>query len=231
MNGNISFNSPAKRLPSELLLKILQYILDTPDSTPTDLLQCALVCRNWSYYALQLIWYKPLIPRPQTWLKFSKTLELLPQKTYIPYAPLVRRINLSAVTEFVSNDSLHTLSECKQLDRITLTGCSHITSEGLVKFLNQNVGQYLLSLDLSDMKYLTDDLIITIANTCRHLQGLNLSINPTKEEEWAGITDKSIMYLAEHCRDLRRVRILGRKRKYSLNYLPNHRSDCLIGDC
>lgn len=195
--------SPVKKIPSELLLKILQHILDTQDAPSFNLLQCALVCRSWSYYALQLIWYKPVILRPQTWLKFSKTLAL-PQ-TYIPYSPLVRRINLSAVPEFISNDSLHTLSVCKQLDRITLTGCTHITSEGLIHFLNQNVGQYLLSLDLSDMKYLTNDIIIAIADSCKHLQGLNLSINPTKEEEWAGITDDSITYLAENCRDLRRV--------------------------
>lgn len=208
MNDDYSL---VKKLPSELLLKILQHIADAPDSTPAHLLHCALVCRSWSYYALQLIWYKPLIQRPQTWLKFSKTLALA--QTYIPYAPLVRRINLSAVTPFISNDSLNTLSVCKQLDRLTLTGCTHITPEGVIDFLNQNVGQYLLSLDLSDMKYLTDDTVITIARTCPHLQGLNLSINPTKEEEWSGITDDSIMYLAQHCKDLRRVSFRGKIKK------------------
>jgi F-box and leucine-rich repeat protein GRR1 len=198
-------NAPVKKLPSELLLKILQHILDSPDATPIHLLHCALVCRAWSYYALQLIWYKPVILRPQTWSKFSKTLALSHQQTYIPYAPLVRRINLSAVPEFISNDSLNILSVCKQLDRLTLTGCTHITPEGLIEFLNQGVGKYLLSLDLSEMKYMADDTIIAIANSCRHLQGLNLSINPTKEEEWSGITDDSIIYLAQHCKDLRRV--------------------------
>lgn len=194
-------------LPSELLLQILQNILEAPDASSQDLLYCALTCRSWSYYALQLLWHKPLILKPQTWLKFQKTLSRT--DTYIAYAPLVRRINLSAVPEFISDDSLQTLSVCKQLDRVTLTGCTHITDQGLIQFLQQDVGQFLLSMDLSEIKHLTDETIFAIAASCKRLQGLNLSVNPVKEEECRGITDASIVKLASSCRDLRRVRSIS----------------------
>ncbi|CAO3638473.1 unnamed protein product [Mucor fragilis] len=196
---------PIYRLPSELLQQILQHILDSPDASSQELLQCALTCKSWSYFALQLLWHKPLILKPQTWLKFSKTLALA--NTYIAYAPLVRRINLSAVTDFISDESLLLLSACKQLDRVTLTGCTFITDAGLINFLQQDVGRYLLSIDLSEIKHLTDDTVLAIAASCKRLQGLNLSVNPVKEEECHGITDKSIVKLAENCSDLRRIRL------------------------
>lgn len=190
-------------LPSELLLQILQHLLEFPDSSSQDLLSCSLTCKIWSYYSLQLLWHKPLVLKPQTWIKFQKTLAL--SNTYIPYAPLVRRINLSAVSDFISDEALETLSVCKQLDRVTLTGCSYITDTGIIDFLSKDVGQYLLSMDLSEIKNITDETIFMIAKSCKRLQGLNLSVNPIKEEECIGITDKSIVTLAENCRDLRRV--------------------------
>ncbi|KAI8373510.1 hypothetical protein EDC96DRAFT_605741 [Choanephora cucurbitarum] len=192
-------------LPSELLLQILHYILEAPDAKCQDLLNCALQCRSWSYYALQLLWHKPLILKPQTWLKLSKTLAL--KDTYVDYAPLVRRINLSAVPEYISDESLLTLSVCKQLDRITLTGCTHITQHGLQQFLLHDTGKHLLSIDISDIKHINDETVLLIADTCRKLQGLNLTVNPVKDEECLGVTDMSIVQLATNCRDLRRIRL------------------------
>jgi F-box and leucine-rich repeat protein GRR1 len=193
-------------LPSELLLQILGQIIEYPDSSSChDLVQCSLTCRIWSYCALQLLWHKPLILKPQTWLKFQKTLSL--SNTYIPYSPLVRRINLSAVSDFISDESLLLLGLCKQLDRVTLTGCAFITDDGMKQFLKQDVGKYLLSMDLSEIKNMTDETIDMISKTCPKLQGLNLSVMnlPIKEDECEGITDKSIVSLAQHCKDLRRV--------------------------
>ncbi|KAI8070184.1 hypothetical protein BDF21DRAFT_344757 [Thamnidium elegans] len=197
-------------LPSELLLQILQNILES-DTCSQDLLNCALTCKIWSYCALQLLWHKPLLLKPQTWIKFQKTLSLT-DATYIPYAPLIRRINLSAVSDFISDESLETLSVCKQLDRVTLTGCSYITDHGIINFLDKDVGRYLLSIDLSDIKNISDQSILMIASTCKNLQGLNLSINPTAKEDPIGITDKSIVTLAEGCRDLRRIRLSNWKK-------------------
>ncbi|KAI8098178.1 uncharacterized protein B0P05DRAFT_501614 [Gilbertella persicaria] len=196
-------------LPSELLQQILQYILEAPDGTCQDLLNCALQCRSWSYHALQLLWHKPLILKPQTWLKFSKTLALL--DTYIDYAPLVRRINLSAVPEYIGDESLLTLSMCKQLDRITLTGCMHISENGLQQFLSKDTGRYLLSMDLSEIKHITDETVLLIAETCRSLQGLNLTVNPVKEEECLGVTDKneSIMALTMYCPNLLEIDVIN----------------------
>lgn len=197
---------PITTLPSELLVQILQNILEFTDTSSKDLLSCSLTCKIWSYCALQLLWHKPLLLKPLAWTEFQKTL-LLPEKTtYIAYAPLVRRINLSAVSDFISDDSLETLSVCKQLDRVTLTGCSYITDRGIINFLSKDVGQYLLSMDLSEIKNITDETIFMIAKTCKRLQGLNLSMNPPIKEECTAITDKSIVQLAENCRDLRRVR-------------------------
>jgi F-box and leucine-rich repeat protein GRR1 len=191
----------SSKLPSELLAQILQQVLELPG---TNLLQCALTCKAWSHLALQLLWQRPIILKPQAWLRFSKTLALPTQ--YTPYAPLVRRINLSAIPEFISDDSLITLSDCKHLDRLTLAGCTHLTNHGLMDFLNMDVGRFLLSIDLSEITHVTDDVIFTIAENCKYIQGLNLSVTPVKEEEFNTVTDKSIIALAENCLDLKKVK-------------------------
>lgn len=185
------------QLPSEILAQILQQIVDS-----SQLFQCALTCKAWSYTSLQLLWHRPVILKPQAWLRFSKTLAL--SNTYIQYAPLVRRINLSAIPEFISDDALIILSDCKYLDRMTLAGCTHITNDGLVQFLNQDTGRYLQSIDLSDIKHVSDETIQTIARTCKYLQGLNISV---KDEELNhAVTDKSIIQLAQNCKDLKKVK-------------------------
>ncbi|KAI9486297.1 MAG: hypothetical protein EXX96DRAFT_548550 [Benjaminiella poitrasii] len=192
-------------LPSEILLQILQRIIEPATShSKKDILECALTCRIWSYYSLQLLWNKPLLLKPQNWLKFSKTISQ--QATYLPYASFVRCVNLSAITEYVSDESLQTLSLCRYLDRVAFMGCSYVTNQGFIHFLNQNVGQHLLSIDLSEIKHLTDEVISVIAQSCQQLKGLNLSI-ADRDEELLGITDKSIVELAEGCRHLKWIRL------------------------
>lgn len=203
MSVNRNDQCYASQLPSEVVTQILQHVLDSPEYTASQLLQCALTCKAWSYTALQLLWHRPIIAKPQTWLRFSKSLAL--SDSYIHYSSLVRRINLATIPEFISDDSLIALSDCKYLDRLTLAGCSHITNDGLVHFLNQDVGHFLQSIDLSEMKQVTDDTILTIARTCKNLHGLNLSVTTAKEEELNSITDKSILAIAENCKELRKV--------------------------
>jgi F-box and leucine-rich repeat protein GRR1 len=146
-----------------------------------------------------------MISNARIWEKIAQTLVQEHTVSYLPYSSIVRRINVSSVSKQIDNQSLAILSVCKQLDRVTLSGCSNITNSGLMDFLSKGTGNYLLSIDLSDIKCINDETITLIAATCRRLQGLNLSVTSVKEGECMGITDKSIVSLASSCRELRRV--------------------------
>ncbi|KAI8982272.1 hypothetical protein BDF20DRAFT_817846 [Mycotypha africana] len=216
-----------QNLPAELLKKILYHVSTTNDytlastsnssstsssnSSAINLLNCALTCKNWSYPSLQLLWHKPIISKPQTWLQVQRVLMKQQQSSsYCSYGHFIRRLNLSAVADFISDDTLYLLVNCCQhLDRLTLTGCHHLTNRGLQTFLSlpstSLLLSHLLSLDLSDIPHLSDETVALIANTCTKLQGLNLSV--AYEEDIYGITDKSIIELAKNCNDLRRIRL------------------------
>ncbi|KAI8977901.1 hypothetical protein BDB01DRAFT_876424 [Pilobolus umbonatus] len=179
-------------IPSEILIQIFQHFVDSP----SDLFHCALQCRAWSYYALQLLWHKPLILNAGTLIKFQNTLSKHESSTFIPYASLIRRINLSAVAEYIYDDSLNDFSVCKHLDRVTLTGCSNMTDNGIAMLFSKNAGQYLSSIDLSDIKNITDKTVFSIARSCPNLQGLNISI---RLSNWRLLTDASVIALTTHC--------------------------------
>ncbi|CAO3675722.1 unnamed protein product [Rhizopus stolonifer] len=191
----------SQNLPSEILLQIFQFVFNSQ-----DLYHCALQSRSWSYCALQLLWQRPVVVRVETWMKIANTLSK--RDSYINYGAAIQRINLSAISDYINDDSLAVLSVCEHLDRVTLAGCDTITDNGFAYFC-KHAGQYLSCIDLSEMTKITDNSLSTIATTCSFLQGLNISL--TKESDQDTVTDKSIMKIAQHCKKLKRIRFTNRK--------------------
>lgn len=191
--------SIAQCMPSELIVHILKYL-----THPTDLSSSALTCKSWSLHALELLWYKPNFVQASAWVTFCNVLSET-RPTLFPYTHYIRRINLSLLASDVKDSHLTALSVCERLERVTLTNCSNLTDNGIMDFLGTKSRKHLVSVDLSDVTSVTDASIKRIAETCPHLQGLNLSMCKEGMEPFVGVTDSSVIMLAERCTGLRRV--------------------------
>ncbi|EIE89676.1 hypothetical protein RO3G_14387 [Rhizopus delemar RA 99-880] len=186
-----------QKLPSELLIQIFQNLSEF-SSHPQDLYNCAIQCKLWCYCAIQLVWQKPTIIKVDTWMKLANT--LTKQDQFMNYGSLVQKINLSSIANYMNDDSLAILSVCERLDRVTLAGCKTISDQGLAYFI-RHAGHHLTCIDLSEISHITDRSLLEIANICRSLQGLNISLTDETED---GVTDenKSIFAFAAHCPSL-----------------------------
>ncbi|KAI7859916.1 hypothetical protein BDC45DRAFT_495296 [Circinella umbellata] len=195
--------STAQYIPSELIVHILKYL-----SHPSDLSSCALTCKSWSLHAVELLWYKPNFVRSTAWVSFCMVLQT--QKTLFPYTSFIRRINLSLLSTHVQDAHLTSLNDCERLERVTLTGCSNLTDNGIIGFLGTNTNKIrkcLVSMDLGDVTNVTDISIKRIAEICPNLQGLNLSMCKEGPGRFEGITDEGIVMLSESCTGLRRIKL------------------------
>lgn len=186
-------------MPSEIVLHILKHL-----PSDGDLVQCAYVCKRWSYLALELLWYKPNFARSSSWLQFFKVIQSTQQS--FPYTSFVRRINLSPLSNLIEDIQLMALSTCVRLERLTLAGCSRLTDVGLCALINgedSGIGAGLVSIDLSDVPLITNFTILKVAFCCPNLQGFNLSMS--REQQL--ITDVGIVKLAKSCKDLKRIKL------------------------
>ncbi|KAI7883102.1 RNI-like protein [Lichtheimia hyalospora FSU 10163] len=193
--------SIAQCMPSELIVHILKYL-----THPTDLSSSALTCKSWSLHALELLWYKPNFVQASAWVTFCNVLNET-RPTLFPYTHYIRRINLSLLASDVEDSHLTALSVCERLERVTLTNCSNLTDNGIMDFLGTKSRKHLVSVDLSDVTSVTDASIQRIAETCPHLQGLNLSMCKEGLEPFIGVTDSSVIMLAQRCTGLRRIKL------------------------
>jgi F-box and leucine-rich repeat protein GRR1 len=191
-------NKSYDNIPSEIIRNILQHL-----TSIGDLVSCALVCKRWSYLALEILWYKPSFNiqalTSNSWLSFFTIIQATQQTTF-PYASFIRRINLSPLSALIEDLHVMALRSCTRLERLTLAGCSKVTDVGLCTLINI-VGSELISIDLSDVHQVTDKTIFEAAASCPNLQGLNLNMCRPQID----VTDKSIMSLAESCSNLKRV--------------------------
>lgn len=182
--------SPISRLPAELMIAVFAKL-----SSPGDLKNCMLVSREWARNSVGLLWH-----RPQTgkWGALKNVITTVRRAdSFFDYASLVKRLNLSALANEVSDGTLQPLSGCKRVERLTLTNCSKLTDLSLTAMLQSN--RSLLALDVSSLESITDRSMFSLANNAVRLQGLNIT-NCKK------ISDDSLEAVAKSCRHLKRVR-------------------------
>jgi len=184
--------SPADRLPAEILINIFQKL-----SSPHDLLQCMRVSKRWAKTSVDLLWHRPTCT---DWNKHSSICNTLSSPhPYFAYKDFIKRLNLASLAESVNDGSVVSLAVCTRIERLTLTGCEHITDHGLVGLLTGS--HNLLALDISGTRDITEASMMVLADNCTKLQGLNIS-------GCSKISNDSLVAVANSCKQLKRVGFL-----------------------
>lgn len=181
---------PINRLPPEVLISIFAKL----SSTPSDLLAAMLVCRSWAYNSVGLLWHRPNCADLTKHQIICTSLNL--EKPYFAYPDFVKRLNLQALADQVNDGSVTPFADCTRIERLTLTNCHGLTDLGLMALLEGRSG--LLALDICGNSEISAKSIEMLADNCPKLQGLNIS-------ECELIDNKSMIKLAESCRQLKRV--------------------------
>ena len=181
--------SPIQKLPPELLIHIFSKL-----TTTGDLRNCMAVSYHWALYTVGILWHRPLCSKLPNLTNVCRTLsETHPS---FPYHEMVKRLNLSAIADKVSDGTVQAFFKCKSVERLTLTSCTKLTDlaiEGLV-----DGSKRLQALDITDLEAITDKSMVKVAENCPKLQGLNIT-------NCLEITDDSLSRIAFSCTQLKRV--------------------------
>lgn len=183
--------SPISRLPAEVLIAVFSKL-----SSPADLKTCMLVSRSWARNAVDLLWHRP---STGTWRSLVSVVQTARKRDgFFAYHDLIKRLNLSALGDQVSDGALQPMAVCKRIERLTLTNCSKVTDMSVAALVEEN--RSLLALDVSGLDSLTDRSLYAVANHCYRLQGLNIT-------NCRRITDRSLVAIAKSCHRVKRVSI------------------------
>lgn len=180
---------PINRLPPEVLISMFSKL-----SSPRDLLNAMLVCRAWAYNSVGLLWHRPNCADLNKHRLICTSLN--EPKPYFAYTDFVKRLNLQALADQVSDGSVTPFAACTRIERLTLTNCAGLTDHGLMALLKGSSN--LLALDICGDDQITHQSIELLADHCPKLQGLNIS-------ECHLITNESMVKLADSCRHIKRV--------------------------
>lgn len=181
--------SPISRLPPELLIYVFSKI-----TSSMDLRSCVLVSKTWSRNCVDLLWHRPLC---NTWKNLLNVVSSVRNPTsYFPYNSLVKRLNLSALSEQISDGTVQPFIQCNRIERLTLTSCVKLTDHGVISLIDGSRG--LLALDITGLESVTDHTLLAVSENCPRLQGLNIT-------DCSRVTDESLVAVAEACRYLKRV--------------------------
>ncbi|KAL9010731.1 MAG: hypothetical protein Q9173_004365 [Seirophora scorigena] len=183
--------SPISRLPSELLICCFSKL-----SSSIDLRTCMLVSKTWSSNAVDLLWHRPLC---NTWRNLENVARSVQEPTsYYPYCSLVKRLNLSNLSDEINDGTVQPFMHCKRIERLTLTGCKELTDRGVVTVVDGSIS--LLALDITGLDAVTDHSLKAVAQNCPRLQGLNIT-------DCSKVTDESLTAVAQSCRHLKRLKL------------------------
>jgi F-box and leucine-rich repeat protein GRR1 len=182
--------SPVHRLPAELLIGIFSRL-----TSPRDLQNCLLVSKDWARNSVGLLWHRPAMSK---WDSIHRVItSIRASNKFFAYQDLVKRLNMSTLSNQVSDGTLMAMVDCKRVERLTLTNCCKLTDSSLQPLLDGN--RSLLALDVTGLDQLTDYTMMTVADHCLRLQGLNVA-------GCKKISDASIVALAKNCRHLKRLK-------------------------
>lgn len=181
--------SPISRLPPELLICIFGKL-----SSSVDLRSCVLVSKRWSRNCVDLLWHRPLC---NTWKNLINVVASVRNPmSYFPYNNLVRRLNLSNLSDQISDGTVMPFVHCKRIERLTLTGCKKLSDQGVISLVEGS--RSLLALDITGLDSVTDRSLLAVSENCPRLQGLNIT-------DCVKVTDESLIAVANACRFLKRV--------------------------
>ena len=185
--------SPANYLPHEILINVLRHV-----STTRDLLAALLVSRSWCQCSVELLWQKPQFTRVSALFKMIQALGK--RDPVFQYATFIRRLNLTLLGVDLGDQYLLRAAGCTRLERLTLFGCSTVSSDALESVLG--CLPHLVALDITGVSDANDSAIVAVASVAPRLQGVNLG-------GCKKITDRGIIALATRCTNLRRIKLSG----------------------
>lgn len=187
--------APIELLPPELITYIFSFLHDTENQWST-----LLVCKSWYSATIDTLWFRPNILHIPTLELLLATLGTPTSQLTLDYASLIRRVNLTNLSQTVDDSMLLRMQACTKLERLTLAGCVKLSDDSLVPLLQRNKG--ILSVDMTNLELVTDRTLTTLATNCPKLQGLYAS-------GCKNLTDESINALAMNCPNLKRVKLNG----------------------
>ncbi|KIK04673.1 hypothetical protein K443DRAFT_130668 [Laccaria amethystina LaAM-08-1] len=185
--------SPISTLPPEILIHILKHL-----HSSRDLLSTLRVSRTWCECAVELLWHKPAFPKYATLEKMAKLLNKHNQT--FTYARFIRRLNFLSLGSDLRDDIFSLFIRCDRLERLTLVGCEHISSDALSRVLPAFVN--VVAIDLTGVAQASTEAIVGFASAAKRLQGINLS-------GCSLVSDDGVLALAANCPLLRRVKLSG----------------------
>lgn len=204
---------PISRLPPELLIYVFSKL-----TSSNDLRNCMLVSKSWSSNCVDLLWHRPLC---NTWKNLRNVVtSVRNSKSYFPYDRLVKRLNLSTLSEEISDGTVQPFIHCNRIERLTLTSCVKLTDHGVISLIHGNRG--LLALDITGLESVTDHTLLAVSENCLRLQGLNIT-------DCSRVTDESLVAVAEACRHLKRVGLFFRYFRLEANHETAKTQQLLIG--
>lgn len=187
--------SPMSRLPPELLTAVFQVLYSRNEE-----IAFIMTCKTWFACGIDSIWYRPYLTSIDKFQLFLRTVEQSPSQLTLPYQSLIRRLNLSGISEQVTDSDMLRLLQIRNLERLTITNCGNITTTSLASLITYN--SKIQSIDISNLELIQDNVVQALASNCKHLQGFYAS-------NCKLLTDVSIIELAVSCKLLKRIKING----------------------
>ena len=190
---------------TKLPLELLIHILRLLPN-PSTLLNATLVCREWCACGIEILWHRPSFPAASPYVKFAHIIGgLYSVNPTFDYSNYVRRLNFSNIDNWISDPYFLPVSKCHRLERLTLTGCKYLSDNSL-EFVLESC-KNILALDLSGIPRMTDKSLFVIANNCKKLQGMNLT-------DCEDVSDDGVVALAKGCKHLRRVSVVFKTKRF-----------------
>lgn len=193
---NADSNSPAN-LPHEILLHIFKFLL-TRTTGHAYLRNCLLVCRSWCLCGVELLWHRPAFLHLSSLFKLINVIRR-PDPTFA-YVTFIRRLNFTGIASQLDNQLFAFMADCSRLERLAIGDCVKLSDEAVASVLGRL--KNLVSVDLTNLKNITDLTLMELAANCKRLQGINLT--NCKE-----ITSAGVAALGRSCPLLRRVKLCG----------------------
>lgn len=155
---------PLHKLPSEILYLVLDKL-----TSKSEIVNLLTVCKLWALLIVKILYYRPHINKKGQLDLFLRTMKLDSKDTMFNYRLMIKRLNFSFVGDYLYDDYLYYFVGCYNLERLTLVFCKHITSRPVAAVLTGC--KYLQSVDITGIKEIYDDVFLTLADSCKRVQG------------------------------------------------------------
>lgn len=184
---------PLKHLPSEILHLILEKL-----SHKSDIVGLLTVCKLWAEIIVKLLYYRPHINKQTQLNLFMRTMSCSSNETVFDYRSMIKRLNFSFVGDYMHDEELYKFVGCRNLERLTLVFCKHVTSDSISEVLKEC--RYLQSVDITGIKEISDNIFNTLAESCPRVQGFYVP-------QAKNVTSHALNNFITHAPMLKRVKI------------------------